>query len=141
MAPRGMIAVTAVLLCFILGLLGPAPTALGTHTGKACCRRYNRKPVPFQRIKGYREQTTKENCNIDAIIFYTVTKNEICATQEDGWVRKTLKLLSSKLKKMSKTDSTASKTAMRKTVSPAFKNEGGSFVSTTETFPYTTEDF
>ncbi|XP_033993945.1 C-C motif chemokine 19-like [Trematomus bernacchii] len=141
MAPRGMIAVTTVLLCFILGLLGPAPTALGSHMGNACCTRYNRKPVPFQRIKGYREQTAKENCNIEAIIFYTVMKNEVCATQKDEWVRKTLKLLSSKLKKMSKTDSAASKTAMRKTVNPPLKNEGGSFNSTTETFPHTTEDY
>ncbi|KAI4809220.1 hypothetical protein KUCAC02_018126 [Chaenocephalus aceratus] len=125
MAPRGMIAVTTVLLCFILGLLGPAPTALGSHMGNACS------------YKGYREQTTKENCNIEAIIFYTVRKNEVCATQKDEWVRKTLELLSSKLKKMS---SAASKTAMRKTVNPALKNDGGSFVSTTATFPHTTED-
>ncbi|XP_054452592.1 C-C motif chemokine 20-like [Anoplopoma fimbria] len=107
MAPRGMIAVTTVLLCFILGLLGPAPAALGSQMGKACCTRYNRKPVPFQRIKGYREQTTKENCRIEAIIFYTVKKNEICATRKDEWVRKILELLSSKLMKMSMTGSAA----------------------------------
>ncbi|KAA8587234.1 hypothetical protein FQN60_016096, partial [Etheostoma spectabile] len=93
MAPRGTIAMTTVLLCFILGLLGPTPAALGSHMGKACCTRYNRKPVPFQRIKGFREQTTKENCHIEAIIFYTVKKHEICATRRDEWVRKTLELL------------------------------------------------
>lgn len=42
--------------------------AVGFHKGKACCTRYNRKPVPFQFIKGYREQTTMENCHIEAIM-------------------------------------------------------------------------
>ncbi|XP_037644683.1 C-C motif chemokine 20-like [Sebastes umbrosus] len=112
MAPKGLIAVTTVLLCFILGLLGPATAAQGSY----CCTRYNRKPVPFQRIKGFREQTTKENCHIEAIILYTVKKNEICVTRRDEWVRKVLELLSSKLKKMSKTGSAA----------------GGTRISTTE---------
>ncbi|XP_059200187.1 C-C motif chemokine 26-like [Centropristis striata] len=133
MAPRGVIAVTTVLLCFILGLLGPAPAAMGSRVGRACCRQYNRKPIPFQRIKGYREQTTKENCNIEAIIFYTVKKNEICATRKDEWVRKILDLLSLKLKKMSKTGSAAAETAMRKGAKPRFNDGSESFVSTTET--------
>ncbi|XP_037312963.1 C-C motif chemokine 20-like [Pungitius pungitius] len=102
MDPRGRIAVTTVLLCFILALLGPAPAALGSQAGKACCMSYNRKPVPFQRIRGYKEQTTRENCHIEAIVFYTVKKNAICATRKDKWVRRNLELLSLKLKKMSK---------------------------------------
>uniref|UniRef100_A0A8C2XDN4 Chemokine interleukin-8-like domain-containing protein n=1 Tax=Cyclopterus lumpus TaxID=8103 RepID=A0A8C2XDN4_CYCLU len=97
---------------------------LGSNLGKGCCTRYNRKPVPFQRIKGYRQQSTKENCHIEAIIFYTVKKNQICATHKDEWVRKTLELLSSRLKKMSKTGFAA--------------GESGSFVRTTETFPNST---
>ncbi|XP_042353367.1 C-C motif chemokine 17-like [Plectropomus leopardus] len=132
MAPKGMIAATTVLLCFILGLLGPAPAALGSNTGKLCCTRYNRKPVPFQRIKGYREQTTKENCHIDAIIFYTIKRNEICATRKDEWVRKTLELLSSKLRKMSKTGPAAGETTMKK---------GGFYIATTETFINSTESY
>ncbi|XP_029309666.1 C-C motif chemokine 20-like [Cottoperca gobio] len=139
MAPRGMMAVTTVLLCFILGLLGPAPAALGSHMGKACCTRYNRKPVPFQRIKGFKEQTTQENCNIEAIIFYTVKKNEICVTRKDEWVRRILELLSSKLKNMSKTDSAAGKTPVRKSVNPSFNAGSGTFVSTTDAL--STEDF
>ncbi|XP_070775616.1 C-C motif chemokine 17-like [Enoplosus armatus] len=141
MAPKGMITVTTVLLCFILGLLSPAPAVLGSHTGKACCTRYNRKPVPFQRIKGYREQTTTENCRIEAIIFYTVKKNEVCATRKDEWVRKTLEFLSSKLKKMSKAGSAAGETQMGKRVHSSFKDGSGSFFSTTETSPNSTESF
>ncbi|XP_070701601.1 C-C motif chemokine 20-like [Pempheris klunzingeri] len=140
MAPRGMITVTTILLCLMLSLLTPAPAAR-SHIGKACCTRHNRKPVPFQRIKGYREQTTKENCHIDAIIFYTVKKNEICATQKDEWVRKTLELLSSKLKRMSKASSAAGETQMNKSVTPPFIDGRGSFFSTTETFPNSTEGF
>ncbi|XP_038574140.1 C-C motif chemokine 21b isoform X2 [Micropterus salmoides] len=140
MAPRGMITVTTILLCFILGLLSPAPAAC-SHMGKACCTRYNRKPVPFQRIKGYREQTTTENCRIEAIIFYTVKKIEICATQKDEWVRKTLELLSSKLKKMSKADSVAGETKMRKSVTSSFTDGSGSFLHTTDTSPNSTQSF
>ncbi|XP_044074267.1 C-C motif chemokine 26 [Siniperca chuatsi] len=141
MAPRGMLTMTTVLLCFILSLLSPAPGALGSHTGKACCTRYNRKPVPFQRIKGYREQTTMENCRIEAIIFSTRKRYEICATRKDEWVRKTLELLSSKLKNMSKAGSAAGETQMRKSVNPSFHDGSGSFFITTETFPNTTESF
>ncbi|XP_034039420.1 C-C motif chemokine 20-like isoform X2 [Thalassophryne amazonica] len=94
-----VITVTTILLCFILGLLDSSACS---RTGAACCTRYSRKPVPFQRIKGYREQSGHEKCRLNAIIFYTVKKNEICATRKDEWVRRTLDLLSSKLKKMSK---------------------------------------
>ncbi|XP_041805754.1 C-C motif chemokine 17-like [Chelmon rostratus] len=141
MAPRGMITVTIVLLCFILGLFSPAPAALGSRVGKACCTRYNRKPVPFQRIKGYREQTTKENCRLEAIIFYTIKKNEICATRKDEWVRKNLELLSSKLKLMSKAGSAAGETLMKETVNPIFNDGSRSLFSTTETVPNSTESF
>ncbi|KAM7379167.1 hypothetical protein PAMP_004737 [Pampus punctatissimus] len=138
MVPRGTITVTTILLCIILGLLSPAPAALGSHSSRACCTRYNRKPVPFHRIKGYREQTIFENCRIEAIIFYTVRKYEICVTRKDEWVRKTLELLSSKLKNMSKTAAAAE--ALMKTSRNLPINDGsGSLLSITETFPNTTE--
>ncbi|XP_062261274.1 C-C motif chemokine 20-like [Platichthys flesus] len=128
MAPRGTITMTMALLCFILGLLSPAPAT-------SCCTSYNRKPVPFQRIKGYKEQTIKENCNMEAIIFYTI-KNAICVTRRDAWVKKNLKLLSSKLKSMSKPNSAAT---LRKKKT---NNDGsGSFFSSTETFLNSTESF
>nr|XP_046265635.1 C-C motif chemokine 20-like isoform X2 [Scatophagus argus] len=127
MTPTGTMTVTTVLLFVVLGLLSPAPAAW-SHMGKACCTRYTRKPVPFQRIKGYREQTTLENCRIEAIIFYTVKKNEICATRKDKWVRTILELLSSKLKKMSKDGS-------------APGERTGHFFSTTETFTNSTESY
>ncbi|XP_035026592.1 C-C motif chemokine 20-like [Hippoglossus stenolepis] len=136
MAPRGTITMTTALLCFILGLLSPAPAT-------SCCTRYNRKPVPFQRIKGYREQTIRENCNMEAIIFYTIKKNEICVTRRDAWVKKTLELLSSKLKKMSKPNSAAGGTLRKKKKSgnPSYTDRSGSFFSTTETFLNNTESF
>ncbi|XP_060940998.1 C-C motif chemokine 20-like [Limanda limanda] len=135
MAPRGTITMTTALLCFILGLLSPAPAT-------SCCTSYNRKPVPFQLIKGYREQTIKENCNMEAIIFYTL-KNAICVTRRDAWVKKTLKLLSSKLKRMSKPNSAAGATLGKKKKSgkPSYTDGSGSFFSTTETFLNNTESF
>ncbi|KAM8849319.1 uncharacterized protein AB9W97_021088 [Spinachia spinachia] len=102
MAPRGSIAVTTALLCFILALFGPAPAASkfisshfhrfsirlkysryyncvcvcahGSHAGKACCKSYDRKPVSFQRIRGHKEQTISENCHIEAIVYAVRTQ-------------------------------------------------------------------
>ncbi|XP_077955040.1 uncharacterized protein LOC120816336 [Gasterosteus aculeatus] len=100
MAPRGRIAVTTALLCFILALLGPAPAALRSNAGKACGTSYNRKPVPFQRIRGYKEQTTRE------IVFYMVKKNATCAVHA--------KMSGLKLKKTSKAGTAGDWTPMRK---------------------------
>ncbi|XP_024921817.1 C-C motif chemokine 20-like [Cynoglossus semilaevis] len=126
MAAKDRTVVLSLLLCFILGSLSPA---LCSQTG--CCTRYNRKPVPFQVIKGYREQSAKENCHIEAIILYTVRNKEVCVTKRDEWVRNTLELLSTKLKKMSKESSGP----VMKRRSPS--NDGsGSFFSTTDTDSY-----
>ncbi|KAM9349942.1 C-C motif chemokine 17-like [Symphorus nematophorus] len=139
MAPRGILTVTAV-LCFILGLLSQAPIVRGDR-GRGCCPSYHRKPIPINRIKGYREQLAVENCRIDAIIFYTVRRAEICATRKDAWVRKTLDLLSLKLKNMSKAGPAAGEIQMRKSVTPSFNGGSGSFFSTKETFQNSTESF
>uniref|UniRef100_A0A3B4UPJ0 C-C motif chemokine 20-like n=1 Tax=Seriola dumerili TaxID=41447 RepID=A0A3B4UPJ0_SERDU len=69
-------------------------TCICSQNSKICCTRYRRSPVPIQRIKGYREQPVTENCRIEAIIFYMPDKIEVCATQEDAWVRRALALLS-----------------------------------------------
>ncbi|CAB1426967.1 unnamed protein product [Pleuronectes platessa] len=133
MAPRGTITMTTALLCFILGLLSPAPAT-------SCCTSYNRKPVPFKLIKGYKEQTIMEKCNMEAIIFYTI-KSAICVTRRDVWVKKTLKLLSSKLKSMSKTNSAATLRKKKTSGKPSNNDGSGSFFSTTETFLNSTETF
>ncbi|KAM9844628.1 C-C motif chemokine 19-like [Aulostomus maculatus] len=142
MTPSCMIAVTTAVLCLTLGLLSPAPAA-GARAGRACCTKYARKPVPFQRIKGYREQSAKEYCRIDAIIFYTVKETAVCATRKDEWVRKTLELLSSKLKKLSKPASSSDQTAKERsgTFSAAAAGGSGSSLGTTETFLYSTGSF
>ncbi|KAE8291048.1 hypothetical protein D5F01_LYC10642 [Larimichthys crocea] len=99
-----------------------------------------RKPIRFQHIKGYREQTLWENCRIKAIVLLTVWKQEICVNPDDKWVKKILKLLSSKLSKMSKDGSAAGETHTKKGVTHAFNDGSGSF-STTETYPNITESF
>uniref|UniRef100_A0A3Q0SIR4 Chemokine interleukin-8-like domain-containing protein n=1 Tax=Amphilophus citrinellus TaxID=61819 RepID=A0A3Q0SIR4_AMPCI len=141
MAPRGMITMTALLLCFILGILSPAPAACNT----ACCTSYSRRPVPFNRIKGYREQSLKENCRIEAIIFYTVANKQVCATRKDEWVRKTLELLRtiyffiSKCKKLEKAGSDGSKASMSETGNPSVCDGRGYFICISETFLNNTE--
>ncbi|XP_022610989.1 C-C motif chemokine 20-like [Seriola dumerili] len=139
MAPRGMITVTTALFCIILGLLISAP-ATCSQNSKICCTRYRRSPVPIQRIKGYREQPVTENCRIEAIIFYMPDKIEVCATQEDAWVRRALALLSSKLRRMSKAGSAAAE-AKKKSGNLSLNNGSGSFVNTTEMFLNNTQSF
>ncbi|XP_072474175.1 C-C motif chemokine 20 isoform X2 [Notamacropus eugenii] len=66
-----------------------------------CCLRYTERPVNTKLIKGYAEQWSYEACDIDAIIFYT-RRYAVCADPKEAWVKHALKILSSRLKKMSK---------------------------------------
>lgn len=50
-----------------MDVMGRSLTA-GSRASSGCCTRYSGVPVPFQIIKGYREQTTMENCHIEAIM-------------------------------------------------------------------------
>uniref|UniRef100_A0A3Q3E5U6 C-C motif chemokine n=1 Tax=Labrus bergylta TaxID=56723 RepID=A0A3Q3E5U6_9LABR len=82
-------------------ILHPCPFILLTSSGSLyspggssmCCTTFNRKPIPFRRITGYREITSKEICRKEAIIFSTIRKQEICTTQRDQWVRNLMVLL------------------------------------------------
>ncbi|XP_071778216.2 C-C motif chemokine 20-like [Centroberyx gerrardi] len=119
MAPRGMVTVTTVLLCCILGLLRPTPAA----SARVCCMSYTKTPVAVHFIKGYKEQTPWENCHISAIIFYTIKNKRVCATSKDEWVRKALAQLSARLKKLSKANpATGGAVMMRSAGSGSFFN-------------------
>ncbi|XP_061587061.1 C-C motif chemokine 7-like [Cololabis saira] len=133
MASRSITVATA-LLSLMLGILSPAPV----DSSEGCCTSFTRKRVPFPRIMGYKEQTTNEHCNLDAIIFITINDNEVCATKEDKWVRITLKLLSSKLMNMSGSESGA---AVKKPSSTEHQKtlERGSFINTTQAYLNNTE--
>ncbi|KAI4891432.1 hypothetical protein NFI96_018615 [Prochilodus magdalenae] len=56
----------------------------------ACCVQYTRNPVAFNLIKGYIEQSSRDVCRIDAIIFLTKHNRKVCATPTDDWVRRAL---------------------------------------------------
>ncbi|XP_068960706.1 C-C motif chemokine 20 isoform X2 [Petaurus breviceps papuanus] len=66
-----------------------------------CCLGYMERPISTKLIKGYAEQWSYEACDIDAIIFYT-KKHAVCANPKEAWVKHALRILSSRLKKMSK---------------------------------------
>ncbi|KAL0966374.1 hypothetical protein UPYG_G00294510 [Umbra pygmaea] len=66
----------------------------------SCCVEYQKQPIPFNNIKGYKLQSSLEMCHMDAIIFYTIRNIKVCATIKDAWVQKALGFLSEKLKKM-----------------------------------------
>lgn len=42
--------------------------SVGFRTSKLCCTRYSKKQVPFQNIRGYRQQLPIEHCRISAIM-------------------------------------------------------------------------
>ncbi|KAM9501487.1 C-C motif chemokine 20 [Clarias gariepinus] len=67
----------------------------------ACCVKYTRTPLDFKVIKGFAEQSSREVCRIDAIIFITKRNKKVCASAHDDWVRNILKRLSNKMKQMS----------------------------------------
>ncbi|KAI7809924.1 C-C motif chemokine 20 [Triplophysa rosa] len=66
----------------------------------ACCVKYTRNPLPFGLIKGYIEQSSREVCRIDAIIFFTKHNKKVCASVKDEWVRAALARLSTKINKI-----------------------------------------
>ncbi|XP_043854171.1 C-C motif chemokine 20 isoform X2 [Dromiciops gliroides] len=66
-----------------------------------CCLQYTEHSISSKLIKGYAEQRSYEACDIDAIIFYT-RRYSVCADPKEPWVKRTLKILSKRLKKMSK---------------------------------------
>ncbi|XP_033894126.2 C-C motif chemokine 20-like [Acipenser ruthenus] len=51
-----------------------------------CCYSYSIKPLHCSRIRGYTIQTTKDACNIDAIVFHSIGNRNICANPLDKWV-------------------------------------------------------
>ncbi|KAJ8270384.1 hypothetical protein GJAV_G00113820 [Gymnothorax javanicus] len=89
--------IVAVLLGSLLSISRQSTSAFGPMN-HACCVKYTVKPLPFNSIKGYVEQSSKEICRIDAIIFYTVRDKKVCASAKDRWVKQYLLLLSNKLK-------------------------------------------
>uniref|UniRef100_A0A672SI83 Chemokine interleukin-8-like domain-containing protein n=1 Tax=Sinocyclocheilus grahami TaxID=75366 RepID=A0A672SI83_SINGR len=66
----------------------------------ACCVKYTRNPLPFGAIKGFIEQSSREVCRIDAIIFFTKNNRKVCASVGDQWVRAALARLRSKITKL-----------------------------------------
>uniref|UniRef100_A0A3P9MIN8 C-C motif chemokine n=1 Tax=Oryzias latipes TaxID=8090 RepID=A0A3P9MIN8_ORYLA len=132
MAIRGIAA--ASLLCFLLGMLCPAP-ADSARSNLSCCTAYNKMQLPFQRIRGYREQTSNY-CHIEAIIFYTINNRQFCANAKETWVKHSLELLSTKLKRMSKILPGPEKAMMEKPKNPELSK---TLEVTPETFHNKTE--
>ncbi|KAK7163458.1 hypothetical protein R3I93_007497 [Phoxinus phoxinus] len=83
----------------LLSLFPHTPAAYGP-LNYACCVKYTRNPLPFGVIKGFIEQSSREVCRIDAIIFFTKNNKKVCATVEDKWVKAALAHLRSKITKL-----------------------------------------
>ncbi|CAK7321294.1 C-C motif chemokine 20 isoform X2 [Vulpes vulpes] len=65
-----------------------------------CCLRYTEHIVPPGSIMGFTQQLANEACDINAVIFYTKKKKAVCADPKKKWVKRTVRLLSHRVKKM-----------------------------------------
>ncbi|XP_059418744.1 C-C motif chemokine 20-like [Carassius carassius] len=90
---------TTLISSILLSLFPHTPAAYGP-LNYACCVKYTRNPLPLRVIKGFIEQSSREVCRIDAIIFFTKNKKKVCASVEDQWVRAALASLRSKINKL-----------------------------------------
>ncbi|RVE61819.1 hypothetical protein OJAV_G00174310 [Oryzias javanicus] len=69
-------------------------TALNDQAlAKFCCTRYQKDPVPLDRLKNYTEQKDTGNCHMRATIFLTVKGKLFCANPNQQWVIKAIKTL------------------------------------------------
>ncbi|XP_055059128.2 C-C motif chemokine 20 [Misgurnus anguillicaudatus] len=98
-----MSVVTVALISSLLLCLFPQTPAAYGPMNYACCVKYTREPLPFSWIKGYIEQSSREVCRMDAIIFFTKHKKKVCASINDNWVKEILYRLSSKMNKKTRT--------------------------------------
>ncbi|XP_067308565.1 C-C motif chemokine 20 [Pseudorasbora parva] len=92
--------ITVIVLSSILLSLFPHTPAAYGPLNYACCVKYTRNPLPFGVIKGFIEQSSREVCRIDAIIFFTKNNKKVCASVEDQWVKTALARLRTKIAKM-----------------------------------------
>ncbi|XP_046708089.1 C-C motif chemokine 20 [Silurus meridionalis] len=99
MSLKGLVTVVFV-GCWFLCMFCLTTDAYGPLT-HACCVKYTRTPLDFKLIKGFAEQSSREVCRIDAIIFLTKRNKKVCASAQDEWVKNILARFSSKMKKMS----------------------------------------
>ncbi|KAF6728481.1 C-C motif chemokine 19 [Oryzias melastigma] len=61
-----------------------------------CCTRYQKIPVPVDRLKKYTELKNTGNCHLRAIIFLTVKGKLVCANPNEEWVIEAMKTLKKK---------------------------------------------
>uniref|UniRef100_A0A4W5JRY0 Chemokine interleukin-8-like domain-containing protein n=1 Tax=Hucho hucho TaxID=62062 RepID=A0A4W5JRY0_9TELE len=78
-----------ILLCCVVTMFSSTSAAYGPRK-LYCCVEFQEKPVPYKQIIGYKQQSYKEVCNNDAIIFYTTKSKKVCASIKDEWVRTAL---------------------------------------------------
>ncbi|KAK7159565.1 hypothetical protein R3I94_005799 [Phoxinus phoxinus] len=105
----------------LLSLFPHTPAAYGP-LNYACCVKYTRNPLPFGVIKGFIEQSSREVCRIDAIIFFTKNNKKVCATVEDKWVKAALAHLRSKITKLTDKRSQPLTTVELKNTNPRTTN-------------------
>ncbi|XP_020008062.1 C-C motif chemokine 20 isoform X1 [Castor canadensis] len=65
-----------------------------------CCLRYTEHVLPTRFIMGFTQQLADEACDINAVIFHTKKRLSVCADPKKSWVKRTVRILSQRVKKM-----------------------------------------
>nr|XP_023674247.1 C-C motif chemokine 20-like [Paramormyrops kingsleyae] len=71
-----------------------------TPVSAACCTKYSRTPIPIMHIKGVSIQKNTGICNINAVIFHTYKRKQLCADPNASWVLDRIKTLRETVKRM-----------------------------------------
>ncbi|XP_078522026.1 C-C motif chemokine 20-like [Lissotriton helveticus] len=64
-----------------------------------CCYSHTKKPLRLKVISSFTVQSSSDVCDMDAIIFHTKKRFNVCANPEDKWVKRILKALRKGTKK------------------------------------------
>ncbi|XP_029473050.1 C-C motif chemokine 20 [Rhinatrema bivittatum] len=65
-----------------------------------CCYTYSKKQLPRKVIKSFTLQRSNEVCDIDAVIFHTKKRFNVCANPQEPWVKSIVASLRRKNKKV-----------------------------------------
>ncbi|XP_038859225.1 C-C motif chemokine 20-like [Salvelinus namaycush] len=94
--------VIVLLVLLAVGLFAAKASAAKQGFPTGCCTRYSQGRIDIGLIRGFSVQTVMDNCNIDAIIFHTVSGRFPCVDPTKGWVMKAVRKLRERAERLNK---------------------------------------
>ncbi|XP_069069627.1 C-C motif chemokine 20-like isoform X2 [Pleurodeles waltl] len=85
--------------CIVLGLLQLNCGGSAAQGDLDCCTSYSKKPLRLKVVSNFTIQSSSDVCDMDAVIFHTKKRFNVCANPEEPWVKGIVKALSKGNKK------------------------------------------